>query len=82
MNPSEPTRIRNQNITLALVEELARDPENGHAARRLAERGAQALAYGCTSASYVLGPEGDAAIIDGDASCLRLARNDDLLGCR
>ncbi|MDE2897880.1 MAG: aspartate/glutamate racemase family protein [Chloroflexota bacterium] len=52
------------NITLALVEGLARDPQNGHAARRLAERGAQALAYGCTSASYVLGPEGDAAIID------------------
>ena len=51
------------NITLALVEGLARDPQNGHAARRLAERGAQALAYGCTSASYVLGPEGDAAII-------------------
>ncbi|MCY3957435.1 MAG: aspartate/glutamate racemase family protein [Chloroflexi bacterium] len=53
-----------QNITLALVEGLARDPENGHAAGRLAERGAQAVAYGCTSASYVLGPEGDAAIID------------------
>lgn len=53
-----------QNITLALVEGLARDPENGHAAGRLAERGAQAVAYGCTSGSYVLGPEGDAAIID------------------
>lgn len=52
-----------QNITLALVEGLARDPENGHAAGRLAERGAQAVAYGCTSGSYVLGPEGDAAII-------------------
>lgn len=53
-----------QNITLTLVEGLARDPENGHAAGRLAERGAQAVAYGCTSGSYVLGPEGDAAIID------------------
>ena len=53
-----------QNITLALVEGLARDPENGYAAGRLAERGAQAVAYGCTSGSYVLGPEGDAAIID------------------
>ncbi len=53
-----------QNITLALVEGLARDPENGRAARRLAERGAQAVAYGCTSGSYVLGPSGDAAIID------------------
>ncbi len=53
-----------QNITLALVEGLARDPENGRAARRLAERGARAVAYGCTSGSYVLGPSGDAAIID------------------
>ena len=53
-----------QNITLELVEGLARDPENGHAAGRLAERGALALAYGCTSGSYVLGSEGDAAIID------------------
>ena len=53
-----------QNITLALVEGLARDPENGRAARRLAERGAQAVAYGCTSGSYVLGPTGDATIID------------------
>lgn len=52
-----------QNITLELVEGLARDPENGHAAGRLAERGAHAVAFGCTSASYVLGPEGDAAII-------------------
>lgn len=52
-----------QNITLGLVEGLARDPENGHAAGRLAERGAQAVAYGCTSGSYVLGPAGDAAII-------------------
>ena len=34
------------------------------AARRLAERGAKAVAYGCTSGSYVLGPDGDAAIID------------------
>ena len=51
------------NITLALVEGLARDPENGRAAGRLAERGAQAVAYGCTSGSYVLGHEGDAAII-------------------
>lgn len=52
-----------QNITLALVEGLARDPENARAAERLAERGAQAVAYGCTSGSYVLGPAGDAAII-------------------
>jgi maleate isomerase len=52
-----------QNITLALVEGLARDPENGRAAQRLAERGAQAVAYGCTSGSYVLGPDGDSAII-------------------
>lgn len=52
-----------QNITLGLVEGLARDPENGHAAGRLAERGARAVAYGCTSGSYVLGPTGDAAII-------------------
>ena len=63
----EPIRAESapeQNITLTLVEGLARDPENGHAARRLAERGAQAVAYGCTSGSYVLGPEGDAAIIE------------------
>lgn len=62
----EPVRTEpepEQNITLALVEGLARDPENGHAAGRLAERGAQAVAYGCTSGSYVLGPEGDAGII-------------------
>ncbi len=49
-------------ITLAHVEGLARDPGIGRAARRLAERGAQAVAYGCTSGSYVLGPDGDAAI--------------------
>ena len=63
----EPVRTEpepEQNITLALVEGLARDPENGHAAKRLAKRGAQAVAYGCTSGSYVLGPSGDAAIID------------------
>ena len=62
----EPVRTEpepEQNITLALVEGLARDPENGHAAGRLAERGAQAVAYGCTSGSYVLGLEGDAAIV-------------------
>lgn len=53
-----------QNITVALVEGLARDPENGRAAKRLAERGARAVAYGCTSGSYVLGPSGNAAIID------------------
>ena len=63
----EPVRTEpepEQNITLALVEGLARDPENGRAAGRLAERGAQAVAYGCTSGSYVLGPAGDAAIIE------------------
>ena len=49
-------------ITLAHVEGIASDPGIGRAARRLAERGAQAVAYGCTSGSYVLGPEGDAAI--------------------
>ncbi len=49
-------------ITLAHVEGIARDPGIGRAARRLAERGAQAVAYGCTSGSYVLGPDGDAAI--------------------
>ena len=53
-----------QDITLALVEGLARDPNIGQAAQRLAERGAQAVAYGCTSGSYVLGPSGDAAIIE------------------
>ena len=41
---------------------LARDPGIGRAAQRLAQRGAQAVAYGCTSGSYVLGLEGDAAI--------------------
>ena len=51
-----------EGITLAHVEELPRDPGIGRAARRLAERGAQAVAYGCTSGSYVLGPDGDAAI--------------------
>ena len=63
----EPVRTEpepEQNITLALVEGLARDPENGRAAERLAERGARAVAYGCTSGSYVLGPDGDAAIIE------------------
>ena len=53
-----------QDITLALVEGLARDPNIGQAAQRLAERGARAVAYGCTSGSYVLGPVGDAAIIE------------------
>ena len=53
-----------QDITLALVEGLARDPNIGQAAQRLAERGAQAVAYGCTSGSYVLGSSGDAAIIE------------------
>ena len=52
-----------EGITLAHVEGLARDPGIGRAARRLAQRGAQAVAYGCTSGSYVLGPEGDAAIV-------------------
>ena len=54
-----------EGITLAHVEELPRDPGIGRAARRLAERGAQAVAYGCTSGSYVLGPDGDAAIAAG-----------------
>ncbi len=49
-------------ITLAHVERLPRDPGIGRAARRLARRGARAVAYGCTTGSYVLGPEGDAAI--------------------
>ena len=53
-----------QDITLALVEGLARDPNIADAAQRLVERGAQAVAYGCTSGSYVLGPDGDAAIIE------------------
>ena len=53
-----------QDITLALVEGLARDPNIGQAAQRLAVRGAQAAAYGCTSGSYVLGLDGDAAIIE------------------
>ena len=52
-----------QKITLAHVEALAQDPNIALAAGRLAQRGAQAVAYGCTSASYVLGPTGDAAII-------------------
>ncbi len=52
-----------EGITLAHVERLARDPGIGHAARRLAQRGAQAVAYGCTTGSYVLGPDGDAAIV-------------------
>ena len=52
-----------QDITLAHVEGLARDPNIAQAAGRLAGRGAQAVAYGCTSGSYVLGPTGDAAII-------------------
>ena len=62
----EPTRSDpdpEPNITLALVEGLARDPENGRAAGRLAARGAQAVAYACTSGSYVLGPDGDSAIV-------------------
>ena len=50
-------------ITLAHVEGLARDPGIGRAAQRLAQRGAQAVAYGCTSGSYVLGLDGDAAIV-------------------
>ncbi|MDE2991665.1 MAG: hypothetical protein OXU21_11495 [Chloroflexota bacterium] len=52
-----------EGITLAHVEELPRGPGIGRAARRLAERGALAVAYGCTSGSYVLGPDGDAAIV-------------------
>lgn len=51
-----------EGITLKHVEGIARDPGIGRAARRLAQRGAQAVAYGCTSGSYVLGPDGDAAI--------------------
>ena len=49
-------------ITLAHVEGIARDPGIGRGAQRLAERGAEAVAYGCTSGSYVGGLEGDAAI--------------------
>ena len=49
-------------ITLEHVEGIARVPGIRRAARRLAQRGAQAVAYGCTSGSYVLGPDGDAAI--------------------
>ena len=49
-------------ITLAHVEGIASDPGIGRAAQRLAQRGARAVAYGCTSGSYVLGPDGDAAI--------------------
>ena len=52
-----------EGITLAHVEGLARDPGIGRAARCLAQRGAQAVAYGCTTGSYVLGPDGDAAIV-------------------
>ena len=52
-----------QDITLAHVEGLARDPNIADAAGRLAGRGAQAVGYGCTSGSYVLGPAGDAAIV-------------------
>ena len=51
-----------EGITLAHVEALPRDSGIGRASRRLAQRGAQAVAYGCTSGSYVLGPAGDAAI--------------------
>lgn len=50
-------------ITLEHVEGIARVPGIGRAARRLAQRGSQAVAYGCTSGSYVLGTEGDAAIV-------------------
>lgn len=52
-----------EGITLAHVEALPRGPGIGRAALRLAERGALAVAYGCTSGSYVLGTEGDAAIV-------------------
>ncbi|MCY3783895.1 MAG: aspartate/glutamate racemase family protein [Chloroflexi bacterium] len=52
-------------ITLEHVEGIARVPGIGRAAKRLAQRGAQAVAYGCTSGSYVLGTEGDAAIAAG-----------------
>ncbi len=58
-------RLGDDGITLAHVEGIASDPGIGRAARRLAERGAQAVAYGCTSGSYVLGPDGDAAIAAG-----------------
>ncbi|MCY4114813.1 MAG: decarboxylase [Chloroflexi bacterium] len=51
-----------EGITLGHVEGIASDPAIGRAARRLVQRGAQAVAYGCTSGSYVLGPDGDAAI--------------------
>lgn len=52
-----------EGITLAHVEALPRGPGIGRAAKRLAERGALAVAYGCTSGSYVLGPDADAAIV-------------------
>lgn len=51
-------------ITLGLVEKIACDPNIGRAAQRLVARGAAAVAYGCTSGSYVLGSEGDAAIVE------------------
>jgi len=54
-----------EGITLAHVEGLPRGPGIGRAAKRLAERGALAVAYGCTSGSYVLGPDGDSAIVAG-----------------
>ena len=55
--------LGDEGITLTHVEGLARDPGIGRAAQRLARRGAQAAAYGCTSGSYVLGLDGDAAIV-------------------
>ena len=63
IEPVDPAPESDDGITLTHVEGIARDPNIGRAARRLAERGAEAVAYGCTSGSYVLGSDGDAAIV-------------------
>ncbi len=49
-------------VTLRFVEQLAVDPSIERVAQRMAARGAQALAYGCTSGSFSRGPDVDAAI--------------------
>ena len=59
----EPAPDLAEGITLAHAESIARDPNIGRAARRLVDRGAVAVAYGCTSGSYVLGIEGEVAIV-------------------
>ena len=60
----EPPPDTSGGITLGHVLGIAADPSIEQAARRLAALDVRALAYGCTSGSYVRGPGGDTDIVE------------------